>query len=104
MRSLSLKAFVVLGLALAVGVSPYASSSPDGLEKVAEKKGFLEDGRLHSLQEDAPIPDYAFPGIDNPRLATAAAGFVGTLLVAAIGAGIAWLVRRRRAEPHPSTA
>lgn len=108
MRSLSLKAFVLLGLAvavaLAVAVSPYASSNPDGLEKVAEQKGFLEAGTLHRLQEDAPIPDYAFPGIDNPRLATAVAGFAGTLLVAAIGLGLAWLVRRRRGTPHTTPA
>ena len=38
----STRLFVIVALAVAVGlgtaVSPYASSSPDGLEKVAEKK------------------------------------------------------------------
>lgn len=97
---LSTRVFVVLALAVAVGlataVSPYASASPDGLEKVAEEKGFLEDGRLHPIQDDAPIPDYAFPGIADARLATGVAGFLGTLGVFAVGWGIASVLARRR--------
>jgi hypothetical protein len=104
----SMKLFVVLGLALAVGlataVSPYASSSPDGLEKVATDKGFVEQGTLHALQNDSPIPDYAFPGIENERVATGVAGFVGTLGVFAIGFGAAWLLRRRDDDVHTQAA
>jgi hypothetical protein len=96
---MSLRIFVVLALALAVGLgsalSPYASSSPDGLEKVAEEKQFIDDGKLHAVQEDAPIPDYAFPGIDNPRAATGMAGFVGTLGVFALGYALGHVLRRR---------
>jgi hypothetical protein len=96
---ISTRIFLIIGLAVAVGlavfVSPYASSSPDGLEKVAETQSFLEDGRLHALQESSPVPDYAFPGVDDPRLATALAGFVGTLMVALVGVAIMALVRRR---------
>lgn len=99
MKRISVRLFTVLALAvavgLAVGLSPYASSSPDGLEKVAEDKAFIDDGKLHALQEDSPVPDYAFPGIENERLATAAAGFVGTLIVFALGFGLAALLRRR---------
>lgn len=99
---LSMKLFVLLGLAVAIGlgtaVSPYASSSPDGLEKVAAKKSFLDDGRLASIQEDAPIPDYAFPGIDNPRVATGVAGFLGVLFVFGVGYGLACVLRRREPE------
>jgi hypothetical protein len=91
----------ILALAVAIGlataVSPFASASPDGLEKVAEQKAFLDEGRLASVQESAPVPDYAFPGIDDPRLATALAGFAGTLLVFGLGAGGMALVRRRPA-------
>jgi hypothetical protein len=96
---LSTRLFVIVALAVAVGlgtaVSPYASSSPDGLEKVAEKKAFLDEGKLHSVQKDAPIPDYAFPGIDNPRVATGVAGFAGVLFVFAFAYGLAYLLRRR---------
>ena len=98
-----MRLFTILALAVAVGLAtgllPYASSSPDGLEKVAEKKAFLEQGKLHSVQEDSPVPDYAFPGIDNARVATGAAGFVGTLGVFAVGFGVAWVARRTRRPP-----
>ena len=108
MRRIPTGMFVAIALALAVGlataVSPFASPSPDGLEKVAEQKAFLDEGKLHSLQEKSPIPDYAFPGIDNERLATGVAGFVGTLGVFAIGRGLAWLVRRRPEAGGPRGA
>jgi uncharacterized protein (TIGR03382 family) len=41
------------------------------------------------------VPDYAFPGISDPRLATAAAGFGGTIAVFMLGAGLVAVVRRR---------
>jgi hypothetical protein len=93
--------FTVFALAVAIGLgtafSPFASSSPDGLEKVAEDKGFLDRGRLAPVQEEAPVPDYAFPGIADARLATALAGFVGTLGVFLLGAGVVAIVRRPKA-------
>ena len=89
--------FTALALALAVGLaaaaSPYASSSPDGLERVAGDKGFAARGEPHR----APAPDYAIPGIENPRLATGAAGLAGTLLVFGLGYGVAAVLRRRPA-------
>ena len=44
------------------------------------------------------MPGYAFPGIDDPKLATGVAGFAGTLLVFGLGYGLA-SVRRRRPAP-----
>jgi PDGLE domain len=105
--STSMRLFTVLALAVAVGLataaSPFASSSPDGLEKVAQEEGFLQGGRLARVQEKAPAPDYAFPGVRDERLATGLAGFTGTLLVFAVGYGLARVVVRRppRAEPVP---
>ena len=100
MRRIPTSLFTALALALAVGLaffaSPYASSSPDGLEKVAETKGFVDEGRLHAVQSDSPMPDYAFPGIGNERVATGMAGFAGTLGVFALGWGVAYVLRRRR--------
>lgn len=94
----SVRLFTILALALAVGlataISPFASSSPDGLERVADDKAFLEQGELAPIQEDAPVPDYAFPGVDNARVATGLAGFFGTLVVFVLGYGLAALARR----------
>jgi len=91
--------FCALALAVAVGlataISPFASSSPDGLERVAGDKAFLDHGKLHPIQEDSPIPGYAFPGVENERVATGLAGFVGSLGVFALGYGLALLIRRR---------
>jgi hypothetical protein len=101
-------AFVALALALAVGLataaSPFASSHPDGLEKVAGEKGFLREGTLHSVQQGSPIAGYAFPGIGDQRLATGVAGFAGTLGIFAVGVLIAWGMRRTRAaREEPAT-
>jgi len=98
-----MRVFTLVALAVAIGlataVSPLASSRPDSLERVAEDKGFLEEGRLAALQEEAPAPEYAFPGVDDPRLATGLAGFTGTLLVFAVGCGLARLTVRGRPAP-----
>jgi PDGLE domain len=98
-RRVSLRLFCVVALAVAVGlataVSPYASSSPDGLERVAGDKAFVANARLHPVQESAPVPDYAFPGVRDARLATGLAGFAGTVGVFALGYGVAATVRRR---------
>ncbi|AVX19410.1 cobalt/nickel transport protein [Carboxydocella sporoproducens DSM 16521] len=80
MGSMKGKILSGLGLALAIAafLSPFASSSPDGLERVAEDHGFLEKG---TSLFSSPIPDYLFPGIQNEKIATAVAGIVGTCLV-----------------------
>jgi hypothetical protein len=108
MRRIPMGLFVAVALALAIGlataVSPFASPNPDGLEKVAEEKAFLDEGRLHSLQEESPIPDYAFPGVENERVATGLAGFVGTLGVFGLGWGVALVVRRRSPGTHGAAA
>lgn len=99
MTRIRTRVFLAAALAAAVGLavfaSPYASSSPDGLQKVAGSKGFLADGRLHTAQERSPLPGYAFPGIHDARLATAVAGLLGTLLVALVGVAVVELARRR---------
>ena len=81
---------------LVAAFSPLASSSPDGLERVAEDRGFL------GLAQDAPfqlIADYAFPGIENEAGATILAGLIGTLILFGVVYGVAWLVKSRGEEP-----
>jgi hypothetical protein len=93
-----MRRFTVLALAVAIGLgtaaSPFAASSPDGLERVAADEGFLgrgEPGR-------GPVPDYAAPGVDDARVATGLAGFGGTLLVFGLATGAGAVVRRRGAR------
>jgi hypothetical protein len=91
-----MRLFTILALAVAIGLgtalSPFASSSPDGLEKVAERKAFLDEGRT---QDKSLLSDYAIPGVHDSRVATGVAGFAGTLGVFMVGYGIAAVMRRR---------
>jgi len=84
---------LLIALALAL-LSPVASPHPDGLERVAEEKGFLDAARgpLYEL-----IPDYLFPGIADEGVATIVAGVMGTLLLFGLGYGLAYLLHRRAA-------
>ena len=93
----------VLGVGVGIAallalLSPFASESPDGLERVAENRGFLDRGEAPSYNI---IPDYAIPGVAGP-ISTVLAGLVGVLIVVALGYGVATLVRRRR-SPGRST-
>ena len=85
---------LIIAVFLAVLISPFASQWPDGLEKVAEDKGFLRKGETGGVVK-SPIPDYAWPGIKNKRLATGVAGAAGTLIVFGLGYGLAVLIKKR---------
>ena len=82
---------LILALFLAI-LSPLASSSPDGLERVAEDKGFI-DTALEAPFEI--IPDYVMPGIGREAIATILAGIVGTLILFGIGYGLAKLLKAK---------
>jgi cobalt/nickel transport protein len=76
-----------LGIALIIGgvISLFASSNPDGLEKVAMNI-FGGEEKLNEHTEgkeviESPMPDYAIPGIQNETLAASLAGVIGVLLV-----------------------
>jgi cobalt/nickel transport protein len=89
--------WIGLAAALAVGalLSLAASPHPDGLERVAENKGFLERAVGTPLLR-SPLPDYVFPGIADERLATGLAGFLGTLVLFAVGCAVGWALRLGR--------
>ena len=85
---------LVLALALAIA-SPLASSHPDGLEWVAQQKGFLSaaQGSVYKI-----LPNYVLPGISNQSLATILAGVVGVILVFGVAFGVAYSRRKRQAK------
>lgn len=85
-------AVVVLLLVL---LAPFASASPDGLERVAENLGFLGQGA------SAPftlLPDYTIPLLGETSLSTIIAGLVGAAIVGFLAIGVARLLRRRAAS------
>jgi len=86
---------LMVAVFLAMVLSPFASPWLDGLEKVAENKGFLEKGEITPVFI-SPIPDYLWPGFKNEKIATSFAGAAGTLLVFGMGYGLAALIRRRQ--------
>lgn len=93
--------WAVAGLIIALVVvlfSPLASANPDGLERVAEDIGFIEQG------VDAPyevLPDYTIPLLGETAFSTIIAGAIGALVVAGIAAGLGYFLRRP--APSPKT-
>ncbi|MEM2987471.1 MAG: PDGLE domain-containing protein [Candidatus Bathyarchaeia archaeon] len=72
------KALILIAVGLAI-IIPFASSYPDGLEKVAETL---------NVEEAEPfwkglMPDYTLPAIENSYFSTLAAGFLGLIIVSA---------------------
>jgi len=85
----------VAALGLAAFVSPFASSSPDGLEKIAEEKGFLAAAEDEGAWKAAPLPDYAVPGLPAEEVSTGLAGLLGTAAVFGVGFGLIRLLSPR---------
>ncbi|MEY3277798.1 MAG: hypothetical protein RLZZ426_284 [Actinomycetota bacterium] len=78
---------------LAAGVSFYASADPDGLERVAEDIGFIENAQ-DSAVSGSPLADYSFAGIENERLSVAVAGLTGIAVTGLAGIGLTLWVRK----------
>lgn len=86
------------GLAIALVVaflSPLASSHPDGLERVAEDKGFID--RAQDAWYEI-VPDYLFPGVGNEPVATILAGIVGTLTMFGLMFGLGKILVKGRSS------
>lgn len=99
MNRRSITVFVLGGLAvallLAFVVSQWASSEPDGLERVAIDQGFAENATEHATA-GSPLADYAVSGVDNSWLSTGLSGVVGVLLCFALAAGLTFAIRSSR--------
>jgi len=84
-----------LGLsALVVALASwFASSAPDGLERVAEDKSFVEAGQSNRYEW---LPDYTIPGLSG-EISTAVAGLIGVVIVVGVVMVLGRLMVRRRA-------
>jgi cobalt/nickel transport system permease protein len=86
---------LVTSLLLAGFVSFYASSNPDGLEKVAADQGIDQKAKEHT-SADSPLADYGVRDVDDARLSGGLAGVIGVGVTVVAGTGVFWAVRKRR--------
>ncbi len=96
--SIRQSSLIAAGLAIALAIafaSPLADSDPDGLERVAEDKAFIDRAEDPAYEI---LPDYTVPGIDDEALTTIIAGVIGVLIVAGIGFAVPRLVRQTAQE------
>lgn len=81
--------FVFAGVAaaalLVAVVAPLASSSPDGLERVAIDHG-IADSEIASALSGSVLADYGVAGVADPSLGTILAGIIGLCLTFGVGA------------------
>jgi cobalt/nickel transport system permease protein len=72
--------------------APLASTSPDGLDRIARQQGF------HPLEQprNALLPDYTFPMLGRTPLSTILAMVFGAALLCGLCSGLGRLVTRRR--------
>lgn len=86
-----------IGIAIAVLVvvvlAPLASSDPDGLERVAEDVGFIDQAEnfISGL-----FGDYAIPGVEDPAVTTILSGLLGLAVVVVLMIVVGRLLARRR--------
>ena len=86
---------VLVAAFFAMVVSQFAASDPDGLEKVASDKGFIDSADDHRFA-DSVFADYATRGIDNEEVSLAIAGITGVALTLAVGTGLVVAARQLR--------
>lgn len=84
---------LVAALAVVVIAAIWASSDPDGLERIAEDLGFIDAGDEAGFEM---LPDYTFPGIEG-ELSTIVAGIIGIVVVLVVVLLIGRLLARRSA-------
>jgi len=96
---------LLIALALAFLISPFASSQPDGLNKVAIDQGFSDTGSDHATA-DGPLAGYETKGVSNERISKGVAGIIGVALTFAIGTalflGVRMLHRRSGSGSVPA--
>jgi hypothetical protein len=98
MQKISNRKFIAAGFIVAAllagGASYYASSHPDGLEKVAKEIGFIDSAK-DSATADSPFAGYGVKGVDNARFSGGLAGIIGILATAVVGGGLFMLIRKK---------
>jgi cobalt/nickel transport protein len=84
---------LLVALAVAGLLAPWASSAPDGLERVAERLRFAHRAAAHAFP--APMPAYRVPAVAGAPAGTGLAGLAGTLVAFVAAAGVGHVLRRK---------
>ena len=88
---------LLVSLLLAGVVSFYASSHPDGLEKVAEEIGFIETAKDPATAGSA-LADYGVAGVENERASVGIAGVLGVAATGAVATGLFMYLGKRKKQ------
>lgn len=101
MKNVTSKKFYIGGLfvslLLAGFVSFYASSHPDGLEKVASDIGFIETAKDPATAGSA-LADYGVAGVDNERASVGIAGVIGVAATGVVASGLFLYLGKRKKQ------
>ena len=89
--------FFAAALVLAAVVSFYASSSPDGLEKVAGEIGFLDTAKDHA-NSDFALADYGVSGVENERFSVGLAGAIGVVTTGVVSVVLFMALGRKKKQ------
>ena len=99
---MSSKKLLVIGLLASIVIagflSFYASSQPDGLEKVSADQG-LDVTAVDSVNADSALADYGVAGVENERASAFLGGVIGVAITGLAGVGLyVWLRDPKSAE------
>lgn len=89
--SRSFAAPALAAVLIALCLSPFASSFPDGLEAVMEHYQVLHEAAPLFV---TPVADYQLAGVASEALATGLAGLIGVALTFLIAGALAWPLTR----------
>jgi len=95
-KYLAATAFLVVFLSVLI---PFASSNPDGLEKVADSLGVEEPDQAWR----GFMSDYSVEAFENPYTSTLAAGIIGTLIVLGAASILAYTITKRSTSTSQNT-
>jgi len=86
-----MRRIILLSILIAALAAFFASAYPDGLEQVAEKLGFIDQG----IAQTSVMTDYSIPFISQKGVSTAFAGIIGIFIIIGLFFGAAKLARSR---------
>ncbi|WP_456276602.1 PDGLE domain-containing protein [Bacillus sp. AK128] len=82
----------IITIILGVFISPLASSSPDGLERVAHDLSFIEMEKGSYFEI---FPDYSVSFVTSDIVSTSISGLIGILIIGLVTFGIIRFANRR---------